>query len=162
MKKMYVMIFTTLEVSAIVTIHHAYPETPNLHNPVTHQQRENQCHNIDGPCRAKAGEHGETQIVPQRGDLLSFPVLHEVRATVQRGLGVHHRLQLPPRQKKQRGEATEPRHWRVEVEEGEGRHWSSDNRREKSASRETWEGLRGGLVRSLGWRKIQASRQRLI
>lgn len=71
----------------------------HIHPPpqLTHQHRENQRHNIDGPCRTETGEHGETEVVPQRGDLLSLPVLQEVSAPVQRGLGVHDRLQRPPR-----------------------------------------------------------------
>lgn len=120
--------------------------TSNIKHGRTHQQRENQSHNIDGPCRAETGEHGEAEVTPQGGDLLSLPVLHEVRALAQCGLGVHDRLQCPPpRQRKQRGEAevlgdTE----RGEVEAGEGRQPSSDDGREK-LSRERREGHRGGL-----------------
>lgn len=61
------------------------------------QHRENQRHNIDWPCRAETGEHGETEVVPQRGDLLSLPVPQEVSAPVQGGLSFHDGLQRPLR-----------------------------------------------------------------
>lgn len=63
-----------------------------LRSCITYQHRENQRHNIDGPCRTETGEHGEAEIVPQRGNLLSLLAFQVVGAPVQWGLGGHDRL----------------------------------------------------------------------
>ena len=77
--------------------------SPNFQHCFTHQHRENQRHNVDGPCRAEAGEHGETEVVPQRGNPTSLPEFQVVSAPVQRGLGVHDRLPFPtPQDRKSR------------------------------------------------------------
>lgn len=67
------------------------PAFANAH--ITHQHRENQRHNVNRPCGAETGEHGETEVVPQREALLGLSVLQDISATLYGGsVGVHGRV----------------------------------------------------------------------
>lgn len=108
MRQQLLLLLTSLEVSSVVAIQHTYEETPSLHHPITHQQRENQCHHI-GPC-------WQTQVNTARHRWFlrgriswASPFFMRSELPSSEGLVFTTGCSFPPRQWKQRGEATEPR-----------------------------------------------------
>ena len=76
----------------------------------THQNREDQSHNVDGPRWAEAGEDGETEVVLQWRDILSLGTPQLVNTPVQRAVSAIVHLWRPGRHRARFGIQARQRH----------------------------------------------------